>query len=152
MHSKIYYAQNVKGGADSVTVQLSSTSARIDLYLIEYAGVAQAGAVDTQAGAAGSKTAVSSGLGKTTTTGDLILGYCAADSACTAGPGFSTRSNFNGSLIEDMQAGGPGKYAATGSANGGWTMQMVALKPAATGGPPGITSATTASGTVGNAF
>jgi hypothetical protein len=37
---------------------------------------------------------------------------------------------LNNNLIEDMPAGNPGPYAATGSATNGWTMQMVALKPA----------------------
>ncbi|MGA8223694.1 MAG: DUF4038 domain-containing protein, partial [Candidatus Acidiferrales bacterium] len=55
---------------------------------------------------------------------------------------------------EDKLAGSPGSYATTVSATGGWTMQMVALKPASSvvGGAPAITSATTASGKVGSAF
>jgi hypothetical protein len=63
--------------------------------------------------------------------GDLIFGYCVADWACTAGSGFAARSTFNHNLIEDMLVGNPGSYAAISSANNGWTMQMVALKPAA---------------------
>ena len=57
-------------------------------------------------------------------------------------------------LIEDKLAGNAGGYAATGTANNGWTIQMVALKPASSGvgAAPVITSATTASGTVGTAF
>jgi hypothetical protein len=61
----------------------------------------------------------------------VIFGYCVGDWACTAGSAFTARSTFNHNLIEDMVAGSAGTYAATGSANNGWTMQMVALRPAA---------------------
>ena len=150
--SRVYYAHNIKGGADKVAVQLSVNSPSINLLLIEYAGVNQGSPVDIQVGRSGSKGAVSSGNGRTTTAQDVIFGYCAADSSCTPGSGFATRSSFNGSLLEDTQAGSAGNYAATGSANSGWTMQMIALKPAASVGKPVITSATTAGGTVGSAF
>ena len=73
--------------------------------------------------------AVSSGNATTTVAGDVIYGYCVGDWSCTAGSGFTTRSSFNANLIEDMTAGNAGTYAATGTANHGWTMQMVALKP-----------------------
>jgi hypothetical protein len=35
---------------------------------------------------------------------------------------------MDGNLVEDMVAGSPGQYAATGTATGGWSMRMVALK------------------------
>ena len=146
--SRVYYAKNIKGGADTVTVNLSANSAYIEIYLTEYYGMNQATPIDAQAGAAGSAGAVSSGSATTTAAGDIIYGYCAADYACTVGSGFTARSTMNGNLIEDETAGNPGAYAATGSANRGWTMQMVALKPAL----PVITSATTASGTLASAF
>jgi hypothetical protein len=68
----------------------------------------------------------------TTAAGDILYGYCVADWACTVGSGFTARSTFHDNLIEDGTAGNPGTYAATGSATNGWTMQMVALKPAST--------------------
>ncbi len=151
--SRVYYAKNIKGGADRVTVNLSANSGWLELYLSEYTGVDQTNPVDAQAGASGGAGAVTSGNGTTTVAGDVIYGYCVADWACTAGSGFITRSNLNANLIEDELAGNAGTYAATGSANNGWSMQMVALKPASSGvGAPVITSGTTASGTVGVAF
>ena len=51
-----------------------------------------------------------------------------ADWGCTAGSGFAARSTLNASLVEEMTVGAAGNYAATGSANNGWTMQLVALK------------------------
>jgi hypothetical protein len=60
----------------------------------------------------------------------MLYGYCLGDWNCTAGPGCTARSTFDGNLIEEMTAAGPGSYAATGSANKGCSMQLVALKNA----------------------
>jgi hypothetical protein len=127
--SRVYYAANIKGGADTVTINLSG-SAGVEVYLTEYSGVSQVNPVDVQAGISGNAGSVSSGNATTTVAGDLIYGFCAADWTCSAGSGFNARSTLNNNLVEDMIAGNPGPYAATGSANNGWTMQMVALKAA----------------------
>ena len=146
--SAVYYAKNIKGGPDTVTVKLSAACTSIKLYLTEYFGMNPTSPIDAQAGATGSAGTVSSGDATTTVASDVIYGYCVGDGTCTAGSGFTARSTIDNNLIEDEIAGNPGAYAATGSATSGWTMQMVALKPAS----PAITSATTASGVVGSAF
>ena len=148
-NSAIYYATNIKSGSDTVTVHLSVSSAYIEVYLAEdLTGVNTASPIDAHVGATGAAGAVSSGNATTTVAGDIIYGYCVGDSACTAGAGFASRSTLDGNLVEDMTAGNPGAYAATGSANSSWSMKMVALKPATAT----ITSATTANGTVGGSF
>jgi uncharacterized protein (TIGR03437 family) len=128
--SRVYYANNIKGGADTVTINLSANVIALEVYLTEYSGVNQVTSIDAQAGASGAGGAVSSGNATTNVAGDMIYGYCVGDNACTAGSGFTSRSAFNNNLIEDMKGGSPGVYAATGTANNGWTMQMVALEPA----------------------
>ena len=152
--SRVYYARTVTGGPDTVTVTLSANSAWIELYLSEYTGVDQTNPIDVQVGATGNAGAVSSGNATTTVAGDVIYGFCFADSTCTVGPGFTARSTLNNNLIEDETAGAPGSYAATATSNAGWTMLMVAMKPASSGvgALPVITSGTTASGVVGTAF
>ncbi len=60
--SRVYYAKNIKGGADTITVNLSSNSAWIELYVSEYSGIDTTNPIDGQAGASGSAGAVSSGL------------------------------------------------------------------------------------------
>jgi len=127
--SRVYYAKNVKGGADTVTIKLSAVSSWIEAYLTEYAGVDPLNPIDAQAGASGKAGAVSSGNATTTAASDLIYGFCVGDWVCTVGTGFSARSTFHSNLVEDKTSGNPGAWAATGSANNGWTMQMVALKP-----------------------
>ncbi len=152
--SRVYYANTIKGGADTVTVTLTANSSWIELYLAEYTGIDPVNPIDAQAGASGKGGAVSSGTATTSVSGDVIFGYCVGDWNCTVGSGFSARSTFDGNLIEDKVAGAAGSYAATGTANNGWAMQMVALKAASgtVGAPPVITSATSATGTVGTAF
>ena len=127
--SSVYYAKNIKGGADTVTVTLSANSSYLEVYLSEYSGINPTSPIDAEAGASGTAGAVSSGAAKTTVAGDMIYSFCVADWACTAGSGFTTRSTLDSNLIEDMVAGNPGQYAATGTANKGWSMLMVALKP-----------------------
>ena len=119
--SRVYYAKSIKGGPDTVTVNLSANSGWIELYLTEYSGVDQTNPIDAQAGAFGSAGPVSSGNATTTVAGDLIYGWCLGDGSCTAGSGFAARATFHGNLIEDKLVGNPGTYAATGSASNGFT-------------------------------
>jgi hypothetical protein len=126
--SRLYYAKSIKGGADTITIRLTARSSFIEAYLAEYSGADPVSSIDAQAGAAGSSSAVSSGNVVTTAAGDKIVGYCVGDNACNAGAGFTARNTLNHNLLEDMTATTPGTYAATGSANSGWTMQMVAIK------------------------
>src|SRR5579883_2280457 len=143
--SQVYYAKNIKGGPDTVTVTCS-VSCYQEVYVTEYSGVDQTNPIDVQAGASGSAGAVSSGNATTTLAGDMIYGFCLGDSACTVGSSFAARSTLNANLVEDMTAGNPGSYAATGSANSGWTMQMVVLKPAGSADttPPSVPTGITA--------
>src|SRR5579885_3475394 len=143
--SQVYYAKNIKGGPDTVTVTCS-VSCYQEVYVTEYSGVDQTNTIDVQAGASGSAGAVSSGNATTTLAGDMIYGFCLGDSACTVGSSFAARSTLNANLVEDMTAGNPGSYAATGSANSGWTMQMVVLKPAGSADttPPSVPTGITA--------
>src|ERR1700723_390005 len=157
VRSRVYYAKNIKGGADTVTVKLTASSSWLELYLAEYSGLDLTNPIDAQASASGSAGAVSSGNATTNYAGDVIYGFCIGDSVCSAGFGLPGRSTFNGNLIEDEMAGNPGSYAATGSANSGWTMQMLVLKPATSvpagvGAAPVITSPTPASGMMGGGF
>ena len=131
--SRVYCAKNINGGADTVTVTLSASSAWIELYISEYSGLDTENPIDAQAGASGRAGSVSSGSVATSVAGDILYGYCVGDWACTSGLGFAARSTFHSNLIEDMTAENPGGYAATGSATNGWSMQVVALKPSSSG-------------------
>ena len=56
--SRVYFAKNIKGGPDTVTVNLSANSAWIEVYVSEYSGVDTVNPIDGQAGASGSSTSV----------------------------------------------------------------------------------------------
>jgi glucuronoarabinoxylan endo-1,4-beta-xylanase len=134
-HSVVYFAGNVQGGDDQVTVTLTADSAFIDEYVVEYAGVDVINPVDAVAGASGPAGTVTSGGSMTTSAGDIIYGFCIGDSTCAPGPGFVGRLALNNNLVEEGTAGDAGLYEATAFANDGWTMTMVALRP----GPSGDT-------------
>jgi len=150
--SRLYFAKNIKGGTDTVKVTLSASSSYLEMYLTEYSGADPNNPIDVQAESSGAAGAVSSGAATTTVAGDVIYGYCAGDAACTVGSGFVARSTLNSNLVEDKTASTVGSYAATGSANSGWTMHMAALRPVSSNPPPVISSASAASGTVGTAL
>jgi hypothetical protein len=148
--SRVYYAKNVIGGADTVTITLSGGASFIKEQVIEYSGVSATTPIDIQAGATGSAGTASAG-GQTTVANDLIFGFLASDGTGSAGSGFNSRSAANGNVIQDDAAGSAGWYFASGSSTSGWSMQMAALEPAV-GSPPVITSSLSANGTVGSAF
>ena len=135
--SSVYYAKNIKGGADSVKITLSGISAYLEVYLSEYSGINTTSPIDAVAGASGNAGAVTSGAATTTVAGDIIYGFCVGDSICSAGSGFAARSTLDSNLAEDMVSGNAGQYAATGTANSGWSMRMVALKPSSAAPPSG---------------
>jgi len=134
-NTRVYYAANIKGGADTVTITLSASSSVLEVYLSEFTGVNATSPIDAQAGAAGSAAAVSSGNATTSSAGDLLYGFCISDSTCNAGSGFAALSGLDDNVVEDETAGNPGSYAATGSSNSGWTMQLVALRSASAAAP-----------------
>jgi hypothetical protein len=136
--SRVYYANTIKGGSDTITVTLSGKSTYLEMYLTEYSGLNQANPIDAQTGTTGSAGTVSSGNITTTAAGDLLYAFCLADSSCTVGSGFTARSTLNSNYLGDKIAGNPGTYAATGTANAGWTMQVVALKPASAVSSPAL--------------
>jgi len=126
----VYYAPNIKGGADTVTLTFTGGTTS-DIYVTEYSGLATSSPVDVQkshthtgSGAATSNSAT------TTVPGDIIYAFCFVDSGagCTAGSGFT--GHTTGNLVEDETSGAAGSYAATATAGSNYTMQMVALKPA----------------------
>src|SRR5262249_9214350 len=52
-HTRVYYAKNIKGGADTITVTLAGGSPFAEVYATEYRGVDTASPIDARAGASG---------------------------------------------------------------------------------------------------
>jgi hypothetical protein len=152
----IYYASNIAAataGANAVMVRFASTVSFPDLRIVEYRG---ASAVDGSAASTGSSNAPSSGSVATRNATDLLVaGNYVADMTTGPGSGFTSRviTSPDGDIIEDRVVTTTGSYSggtATRS-SGAWIAQMVAFESSSIGAPV-ITSATSASGTVGAAF
>ena len=134
--TRMYYAKSIKGGAETVTVNLAGTSPALEVYIAEYSGADPTSPLDASSQAAGSSSAVSSGAFTTTTANDVLVAFCVGDTSCNAGSGFAARSTFHNNLLEDATIGAPGSYAATATAGAGWAMVAAAFRPLTGGTVP----------------
>ena len=130
LQQSIYYAANIAGGSNTVTVTFNQAAAYPDVRILEYRGVTT---LDAKVGASGSSAAPSSGSATTTSANELIFG---ANTIYTttkaAGTGFTSRivTSPDSDLAEDMLVTSTGSYSATATLNssGPWVMQMVTFK------------------------
>jgi hypothetical protein len=125
----IYYAANIKGGNNTVTVVFNQTAQYPDVRILEYQGLS---AMDVTAGASGNSVTASSGTATTTTANELIFGAATvATKVKGAGSGFTSRmiTSF-GDIVEDRVVTTTGSYSATAPLipSGTWVMQMVTFR------------------------
>jgi len=129
LQESIYYAANIVGGANTVTVTFNQSAADPDIRILEYRGVTT---LDAKAGASGSSTAANSGSATTTSANELIFGAdMVATSTGSAGSGFTSRIiTSRGDIAEDkvVTTAGSNSATATLSRSGPWVMQMVTFK------------------------
>jgi hypothetical protein len=147
LRQSIYYASNIAGGANTVTVTFSQAAAFPDIRILEYKGV---NVVDVTSGATGSSTSANSGSATTTLASDLIFGAdIVATTTKSAGSGFTSRviTSPDGDIAEDkvVTTAGSNSATATLGSSGPWVMQMVAFG-ALTGPAPTVTSVSPTSG------
>jgi uncharacterized repeat protein (TIGR01451 family) len=135
----IFYAENIAGGANTVTVS-DSLGGTLRFAIVEYAGVALTNSLDVTTAAQGTGTAMSSGTMTTTANNDLVLGLLStADAATfTAGAGFVIQERVpaapNSKLaVEDRIQPTAGAIAATGTASvsNNWGAVAAAFRAAA---------------------
>src|SRR5207248_84749 len=69
----IFYAEDIKGGADTVTVSMTKTGT-LRFTILEYSGIATASSLEGAVAAQGTSAAPNSGSVPTTSKGDLLLG------------------------------------------------------------------------------
>lgn len=136
----LYYTNNIKGGADTVTLTVAS-SVYMELHPVEYSGVdISATPFDGVAPALiGSGLTATTAPVTTTTANDLLFGYvhgcCGGTTggSQSAGTGWTARptASSNG---EDKIAATPGTYTATMNftPSNYWVGFLVAVKPAST--------------------
>ena len=151
LQQSIYYAKNIVGGSNTVTVKFNSSASSPNVNVLEYNGLSTSNPLDVTAAASGSGTIASSGSATTTSVNELIVGAGNPSGLFTApGSGFSNRLiNPFGGISEDQIVNGAGAYAATATNNGGtWVMQMVAFRGTlqSSSSPPTPTSISPRSG------
>ncbi len=139
----MFYAPNIKGGPNAVTmtaVGVSGTSGNAfnQIAVHEYAGIALAAPLDVSAEAATNATSnpclLASGLATTTEDGELIFGYGnVLHGPLSGGAGFTVRESFGG-ITEDRLQTNAGPVAATeidNTNNDLCVMLMATFRPAA---------------------
>ncbi len=130
LRQSIYYASNIAGGNNTVTVTFNQAAAYPDVRILEYRGVS---VLDATAGASGNSASANSGPATTGVANELIFG---ANTVFTsnqgAGSGFTSRiiTSPDGDIAEDQVVTSTGSYSATAplSSSGPWVMQMATFK------------------------
>src|SRR3984893_11302948 len=135
----IYYAKNIAGGSNTVTVTFNRTVAYPDVRVVEYNGVDTANPLDVIVAGAGTGLTANSGLASTTSLNELIFGTgMTFDVYNAAGSGFTKRviTNF-GDIAEDATVVSMGSYSATASlrASAPWVMQMATFRGQSSSNP-----------------
>ena len=134
VQQSIYYAKNIAGGTNTVTVTFSKAAVFADVRTLEYSGVDTSSPVDVPAavGASGTGSTANSGSATTATANDLIFGAGTTSGHFNGpGTGFTSRiiTSPDGDIAEDKIVTSTGSYNATGAASySNWVMQMVAFK------------------------
>jgi RHS repeat-associated protein len=155
---RLYYAKNIVGGADTITVTLGGSVWGMELHVYDYSGLDTSSPLDASATPqTGTSTSGVSGTLTTTNPNDLLFSFFHSDNGVTntAGTGFTGRTPPGDSypLGEDKNATSTGTYSATMnfSASADYVGFLVAFKAASGGGgsSPSITSLSPTSGAVG---
>src|SRR5690348_9874099 len=140
LEQSIYYAANIVGGTNTVTVTFSQAAAYPDIRILEYKGVTT---LDAKAGASGSGTTANSGSATTNFANELIFGADTISTGTTgAGSGFTSRiiTSPDSDLAEDKIVTAAGSNSATAGLNsGGWVMQMATFYAGVAAPAPTVT-------------
>src|SRR6266404_4520728 len=160
----IFYAENIKGGANTITVS-DTVAGPFRFAILEYSGVATSNSLDVTAVTQGNSTSPNSGSLTPTANGDLLLGAIVTQNpgAFTAGTGYTIEERVpaepNTKLIAEDQIQTTAGLASAGAllaASDNWGAGLAAFKAAvgAAGSPSNITptAGTPQSATVSTAF
>ena len=139
----LYYAENIGGGANTVTVATSIAGGTLRFAVLEYAGVAPASSLDAVASARDTSAAPNSGPVTVTTAGELLIGLVttANPSTPTAGAGFAIQERVPTAgvklLVEGSVQPTPGSVSASAALSSPdvWGALIATFRPASAGSP-----------------
>jgi hypothetical protein len=135
LSQSIYYAKNIVGGNNAVTVRFSAAATYADIRILQYHGLDPVAPLDAATASSGSSATSSTGAVNVASNAELLF---AANTVSTStfrstGP-FATRivTSPDGDIAQDAIVNAPGAYTATSplSASGPWVMQLVAFRAA----------------------
>jgi hypothetical protein len=112
---QLWYAENIKGGANTVTMQVNATT-YIWLGVVEYSGVATSGALESSTGAVATSSSNSMSAGNLNATGpnNVVIGFFhdqRQTSNMTPGSGYVDNANSAlTTMLEDLFPIGSGTY------------------------------------------
>jgi len=155
----IFYAENIAGGANTVTVADTFSGNTLRFAIFEYSGIAHTNSLDGVIAGQGTNAAPNSGSVTTSMNGDLLLGaeMTAGPATYTAGPGYKIEefvaAEPNTKLIAEdhIQAvAGIASASATLVASDHWGAILAVFKPGNSGiSGPTITGLSPTFGPVG---
>jgi hypothetical protein len=126
MSQAIYYASNIAGGADKISVTFSRPARYVDVRVAEYSGVSALQGAASSTGLDGTAAVTLS-----TDSASLVVAAGATTNFFTTpGEGWSLRivTHPNAGIIEDLIAPVTGTVSATATGDtGGWIIQAVAF-------------------------
>lgn len=132
----IYYAKNIKAGANTVTVSLSASVTFVDIRMAEYSGIDAVSPLSNFSAGTGTGVLLNSGNATTSQANSLLVGAGTSFGAISsAGAGYTSRIiNSFGFALEDQIVSSIGTYSATfNSSNDVWVCQLAEFKAAASG-------------------
>jgi hypothetical protein len=155
----IFYAENIAGGANTVTVS-DTILGTLRFAILEYSGIALANSLETTTTNQGTGSSLNSGNATTLSNGDLLLASMSSANAAnfTAGSGYLTEESVPAEpntklIVEDriQSSAGTTSAGATLGSSDNWGAALAAFKAAGGGGgtSPNITGLNPSSGAVG---
>ena len=126
--SRLYYAKNIKGGADTVTTVVSGSPTYHELYIHEYSGLSTTSPMDTFSVSIGSGSSFTSGNVTTTVANELVYGIEIDSNAAKAASGWTTRSAFDSNVAADKNVASVGTASFTGTSGGQFLAWIAAFK------------------------
>jgi hypothetical protein len=154
LRQSIYYARNIAGGSNTVTVTFNQAAAAVDVRALEYSGLDMASPLDVTTGAAGTGTSANSGTATSKAANELIFGAGMTRTHFTGGgSGFTSRiiTNPDADIAEDQIVSNMGSYSATApTTSSSWVMQMATFRAGGQGSgnpSPTVTNITPTGGT-----
>jgi hypothetical protein len=131
LQQSIYYAKNVIGGSNQVSVTFNKAAAFPDVRILEYRGLSTTSPLDVTAAGVGTGTGANSGSATTTSSNELVFGAGTTGTVFSAaGSGFTRRMiNTYGNIAEDKIGSSSGSYNATATtSSSNWIMQMATFR------------------------